>query len=218
MIDEIVNNEIEQEQQSADDASKQLINEATQSIKKPTKDPAESFRELREKTDRIERERDEAVKRLQELQKAKEIDLAPDDIAEGKHVNQIRNEINQVRIENRIRSTCPNFESIVTKENIETLKTLKPGIARLLETSTDMETIAIEAYNYIKEYVIEKPDAYEDDKKRAQVNAAKPKPLASVSPQQGDSPLSHANAFANGLTDDLKRQLLKEMYDARKAM
>jgi hypothetical protein len=56
------------------------------------------------------------------------------------------------------------------------------------------------------------------DKLRAQKNAAKPKPLASVNPQQGDSPLSKANAFANGLTDDLKKQLRKEMEDARRSI
>lgn len=36
-----------------------------------------------------------------------------------------------------------------------------------------------------------------------------------LSPQQGDSPLSKANAFANGLTEDLKKQLQKEMFEAR---
>ena len=37
-----------------------------------------------------------------------------------------------------------------------------------------------------------------------------------MSPQQGDSPLSRANAFANGLTPELRVQLIKEMEEARK--
>jgi hypothetical protein len=54
------------------------------------------------------------------------------------------------------------------------------------------------------------------DRAAAQKNASKPKPLASVSPQQGDSPLSRANAFANGLTPELQKQLRQEMEEARK--
>ena len=62
---------------------------------------------------------------------------------------------------------------------------------------------------------IYREDNYSKDRDKAQSNASKPKPLASVSPQQGDSPLSRANAFANGLTDELKSQLRKEMEQAR---
>lgn len=54
------------------------------------------------------------------------------------------------------------------------------------------------------------------EQERVNKNMAKPRPLISASPQQGDSPLSHANAFANGLTDDLKKQLWKEMDQIRR--
>ena len=41
--------------------------------------------------------------------------------------------------------------------------------------------------------------------------------VTSVSPQEGAAgPLSKANAFADGLTPDLKKQLYQEMIDARK--
>jgi hypothetical protein len=51
----------------------------------------------------------------------------------------------------------------------------------------------------------------------AHKNASKPKPLASVSPQQADSPLSKANAFANmPLSKEVKNQLHKEMIAAMK--
>ena len=51
-------------------------------------------------------------------------------------------------------------------------------------------------------------------KATAQRNAAKPRPTASISPQQGETPLSRANAFANGLTEEMKKQLYKEMLEA----
>jgi hypothetical protein len=53
------------------------------------------------------------------------------------------------------------------------------------------------------------------DKERAERNLAKPRPLASVAASQGnDSPLQRANAFANGLTEELKAQLHKEMIES----
>ena len=56
----------------------------------------------------------------------------------------------------------------------------------------------------------------QNDKAKAVINAQKPRPLTSISPQQGDSPLSKANAFANGLTPELQAQLLKEMKQSMK--
>jgi hypothetical protein len=69
----------------------------------------------------------------------------------------------------------------------------------------------------IKKLGIYTEDTYQADRERAQNNANKPRPLASVSPQQGESALSHANPFAGGLTPELKTSLLKEMEAARKA-
>ena len=49
------------------------------------------------------------------------------------------------------------------------------------------------------------------DKEKVKTNIYKPHPAASLSPQPGDNPLTRANAFADGLTDQLKEQLRKEM-------
>ena len=70
----------------------------------------------------------------------------------------------------------------------------------------------------IKQMGVYKEDKFSQDRARAEVNAGKPRPLTSMSPQQGDGPLSKANAFDNGLTDELKESLLKEMNDARSRM
>ena len=42
-------------------------------------------------------------------------------------------------------------------------------------------------------------------------NINKPRPASSIGAQTGTQPLQRANAFANGLTDELKEQLLREM-------
>ena len=105
------------------------------------------------------------------------------------------------------------------KENVEILRERFPEIAQTLSDTPDIYNKAAAAYSVIKNFGIHKDTApYENDRAKAVANLQKPRPLTSVSPQQGDSPLSRANAFANGMTDELKEQLRKEMYTARKSM
>lgn len=198
-----------------------------------------NFRRLREDSERVARERDDALrlvetyKRQQPVQQEQNYHLAPDDLVEGKHYNQTQQEIKETQQEIkdlkrelhltttqlRLKAEFHDFANVVTKENVEELKRIDPDIARVLETSTDLEAIARIAYKSIKNSVLTtQSDPYIDDKLRAQANANKPRSLASVSPQQGESPLSRANAFANGLTDELKQQLLKEMEEARRGI
>lgn len=201
-----------------------------------------NFRSLIEKNKRIERERDEAIRYARELQSAKsqvnneieevdeEINIGADDIAEGKHVKAITKKIQ--RMEEKIRkyeqaSTAmsaeallkaqyPDIDKVVTKETIAALRDADPEFAEMLDTSTSFRAKAVSAYKHIKKLGLYTEDTYQADRDLAQRNAAKPKPLISVSPQQGDSPLSRANAFANGLTPELQKQLRQEMEDARK--
>ena len=56
--------------------------------------------------------------------------------------------------------------------------------------------------------------AYED-KVQATKNAVKPRVSANVSPQQGESPLMRANAFANGRSKELDAIALREMREAQ---
>lgn len=194
-----------------------------------------NFRQLREKAERLERERDEAMRYAQSLQVQRQstdsddIGLADDDLVERKHVDKIveqrvrKYEQKMQHYENnlaeqQVLSQCQDYKSIVTDENITRLLAEEPEIAAALGSQTDMRSKAIATYNIIKKLGYTQPtnNAYSDDIARIQRNAAKPKPLASVNPQQGNSPLSHANAFANGLTPELQEQLRKEMNDSRR--
>jgi hypothetical protein len=204
---------------------------------------AKNFRELREKAEAIQRERDEALRRLQEYEaqlkqqaphasqeEDDELNIAPDELAEGKHLSKVGRKIKKLEqqlqqyqqsaqeaaIEARIKSQFPDFDNVVTKENIEALRLLEPEFAETLNASSNLYAKAVSAYKMIKKAGIIQEDTYTYDKQRALKNTTKPRPLASVSPQQGESPLQRANAFANGLTDELKSQLLREMMEARK--
>ena len=201
-------------------------------------------KELAEKErQRANQERDEAIRRAEDLERryskksesvnedSDDFNIGEDDLAEGKHLKKVYNEVKALKkqveyykqnsqtqtIESRIRSEFPDFANVVTPDNITILKSIKPRQAALLDQSTDLYETAATAYEMIKEYVIPPEDKYVQQKQVAQRNAAKPKPVASLSPQQGDSPLSKANAFANGFTPEVAAQLRREMEEIRRS-
>jgi len=247
-----------QQAQEVEEAQEESVNQESIAQVEVKEEPevryqANNFRTLRDEKLKTERERDEALARLRlyesqqlqlqqyqqqpapQVQQQEELDinLEPDEIAEGKHVNQLAKQVQELKniikqqeqrstvqtTEAKILSRHPDFHSVVNKENVDLLKMMDPELARTLDTSGDFYSAAITAYGAIKRMSIDKkaPD-YSAEKALIQKNAAKPKPLASLSPQQGDSPLSRANAFANGLTPDLQKQLAREMADARRNM
>jgi hypothetical protein len=198
---------------------------------------------LRERSARAEKERDEAVRRLQEIESLKaqstpqpeddEITLGPDELAEGKHLSRVTRKIRKLEeelksyrqqasvdtTEARLKAQYPDFDKIVTQENIELLRDAYPEIAQTIHSSSDLYSRAASAYTIIKKMgIAQDTSVFDADKIAAQKNSYKPKPTASISPQQGDTPLSKANAFANGLTPELQAQLLKEMQAARRAL
>jgi hypothetical protein len=120
-------------------------------------------------------------------------------------------------VEAKLKYQYPDFDKIVSADNIRQLSSSYPELAATINSSSDLYSKAVSAYTLIKKLgIAPAEDMYSQEREVAQRNAAKPRPLASVSPQQGDSPLSHANAFANGLTPELRKQLHKEMVEAMK--
>lgn len=192
-----------------------------------------NFNLLREKARKLEKERDEAIKIARELQGAQkayepEEDLElEEDLVEAdssrisKELKSLRREMkgyqqqsSTLAVEAQLKSQFSDFDSTVTKENIEALRLVYPEIAQTINQSPDLYNKAVSAYTLIKRLGIQQEDIYKGDKELARNNSNKPRPLVSVSPQQGNSPISQANAFANGLTDELKKQLHKEMLKA----
>jgi hypothetical protein len=224
--------------------------QATQEIVEPEAEPvstkpkksAESWRDLRKETLRLAKERDEALREISELKAARapvqevkesypveENPINDGDLAEGRHLKELKKEINELKkelkqfhkysnetnAEQRILQKYPDFYKVVSKDNALLLKELEPEMASVISKEPDIYSQSIAAYKAIKQFgIYREENVYEPEKTRALQNAAKPRPLASLSPQQGDSPLSHANAFADGLTPELKKHLLKEMNEA----
>jgi hypothetical protein len=202
--------------------------------------PAESFRQMRDSKEKAQRERDEAyrllkqyeIKQEQQVQQPQdeELDIISDQYIEGRHLSKVDKKVRELEkqlkqyqqqssqqsVESRVMSQYPDFDKVVSEDNIEQLKNDFPELAQTLHSSTDFYSKAISTYKLIKKLGISPDNTYENEKAIVQKNASKPKSLGSIAPQQGDSPLSKANAFQNGLTDDLKSQLHKEMMLAIK--
>lgn len=163
-----------------------------------------------------------------------EFSLGPDELAEGKHLKKVNKRVDKeiaqlkqelynykqqttaMATEVRLKQEYPDFDKVVSKANIELLKEMYPDIAESIGSSSNLYGKAVTAYELIKSKGLYVEDTFQNDRALAQRNANKPRPAVSVSPHTGDSPLSHANSFANGLTDDLKKQLFKEMVQYSK--
>lgn len=237
------------EEQNLDQVIENVSNEShvehapTDSASQPTP-PAQAWstehnlRKLREKaerSDQMERERDQYYRMLkdQEQQRASPVSqddgpaINDDDLVEWKHVKKAIQNIEKkfevytkqttaTTAEARIKAQYNDFDKVVTPDTIANLRESYPEIAATINSNSDVYTQAVAAYTFIKKLNTVTDDQYESDKNRIQANAAKPRPVSSVSPQSGESPLSRANAFAEGLTPDLKKQLYKEMQETKK--
>lgn len=226
-------------------------------VEEKKNDPKQSWKELREKAeraDKLQKERDEYLKLLQQIEEEarhyaenqkkapvkeeEEFDYSSiddDEILTGKELKRawsreqkrlqhleetIKNQQKQqseAAIENELKTKYNDFYDVLNPSNIEKLREMRPGLARSLSLNPDLKEKAVETYQAIKDLGIYRVDEYAPDKERAYRNSTKPRSLNSVSPQMGNSPLSQANAFANGLTDELKKQLYKEMVEKAKS-
>lgn len=162
-----------------------------------------------------------------------DFNIAEDALVEGKDVKKVYNEIKSLRkqledfknqnsqmtVEAKIKANFPDFESVVSAENVAMLNEQYPDIAKSLADTKDTYAKASAAYTVMKKFGIAQINQEyamkQNEKAKVISNIAKPRPINSISPQQGDSPLSKANAFANGMTKELKEQLFKEMMEAR---
>ena len=207
------------------------------------KQPSESWKQLREKALAAERRSQELEAALIQAQSQRqpaqtspeeteeEVSIDADALVEGKHLSKVNKQIRSLQdqlkqyqqqntlssTELKLKSQYNDFDSVVTRDNLESLRLAYPEIAQSLNSNPDLYAKAVSAYTMIKKLGIGVEDSFIEEKAAIQRNAAKPKPLASINPQQGDSPLSKANAFATSgkLTDELKAQMLKEMNEFR---
>lgn len=117
--------------------------------------------------------------------------------------NQVKNELN---------SKFGDFDSVVNMQNINKLRELRPGLVRSLHSNPDLKEKAIETYYAIKDLGLYESPTYIQNRDRVKQNISKPRASESVGGRDSSDPLSYANAFSEGLTEELK----KKLYQAAK--
>lgn len=197
--------------------------------------PSESFRELRAKMERLERERDELaalVTQKNQPQQAEpedeDIHLGENDLAEGKHLSKVQKKIRKLEAqlrqveerssltstEAKLKAQFPDFESVVNRDTVAALREAEPELAQTLNSSNDIYAKAVSAYKMIKKLGLYQEDTYGEDKARVAKNTSKPRPVSSIAPQSSESPLARANAFDRELTPELQKKFHQEMLSA----
>lgn len=240
----MLDNEFVQDVQDLPEVPETTENHVQEQVAQPAESQqARNFKELKKQMQQTQRERDELARRLQEVEQSKQaspattvqnfsddLNFAPDELAEGKHLNQVAKELKAMKeqlkqyqqqstfsnAESRLMAEFPDFKSVFTPDNIESLRMADPETAQNLDEISDPYRKAKAVLKAIKNLGLDTQDTYQADKAIIHKNATKPKPSATISAQQGDSPLARANAFEGGLTPELKAQLHKEMMEARR--
>lgn len=195
--------------------------------------------------ERAERERDALMQRLIEIETSKSqrqyqeqepepdynFDIEDDALLEGKHAKKMLGQMKQMKrqidqyqsmsqqnaVETKLKQQFPDFDTVVSRENVEILNEEFPEVAASLRDTQDLYTKGSAAYKIIKRMGI-----YRDNgdimaqKAKVIQNLKKPKSVAAVAPQQSDSPLTKVSSFDNEFSETLRKQLHKEMIDAMK--
>jgi len=202
--------------------------------KKARDDQAYNWAETRRKMQELEKkskEQEEVIHRLTQPKSAV-IDDELDKLGDGdivtkgqvkklaqKMAEEIAHKVIKQRddatVEDRLQHKYSDFNQVVTKENIENLKEIEPELAESLSHISDPYAQAVAAYKYLKKSGIGANDMAEvsKEKEKAVKNSQKPISVNAVTKQ---SAIGNAHMFENGLTKELKTQLLKEMRDCAK--
>ena len=152
--------------------------------------------------------------------------LADDDIVTAKQARslaqkmarQVADEAIKAReattVDERVKNRFSDFDDVVTKENIDLLKQQDPELAQsLYALAHDPYAQAVAAYKLLKRTGIGDMAKNQPSKAKALENSKKPVSVQSVTKS---SAIGNAHSFENGLTPELRKQLQKEMDEARK--
>jgi len=199
--------------------------EAQQEVSEPAEGSQEyNWKQAREQQRRLEEDNRELRRAIEEMQAPKaqpqqeeEFSIADDDLVEGRHVkmlmqkveSQLRQQKNEA-VPDRLKARFPDFDDVVTKENVERLKKEEPELLASIVANPDVYAKGIAAYKLLKRTY---PAGENLEKEKAKLAANRTRP-GSGNAAAKQSPLAEADRFANGLTPELKRQLLAEMEEA----
>jgi hypothetical protein len=163
-----------------------------------------------------------------------DFDVSDDTYIEGKHLKkyvkslkqELKNtkrqfeEYNQqnalTQAEIRLKNQFSDFDSIVTKDNLDKLASQKPSLYRTILSNPDVYDKGYAAYELIKNSGIIS-DHYQDLEKRVEENKFKPRSAANASPQSGETPLARVGDYDRRiLSEERKDQLRRQVEEAKR--
>jgi hypothetical protein len=131
-------------------------------------------------------------------------------IEEELKMQQVRHRESLVEAE--LKAKHADLYDVLTESNITKLREVRPSLAKSINLNPDLKEKALDTYQAIKDLGIYQESNRQDVEKISK-NIQKPRTSNSLAPQGGNSPLSKANQFANGLTEEMKRTLYQEMLE-----
>jgi len=195
-----------------------------------------NWNETRRKMRELERRAEEQDNLIQKLQSNREPSppeedlskLSDDDIVTVRQAkNLARHTARQVAeetirerdaatVDDRVKARYPDFEDVVTRDSIELLKQQDPELAQsLYALAQDPYAQAIAAYKMLKRQGIGEMAIQHPSKARAIENAKKP---VSVQAVGKSSAIGNVSKFDNGLTQEVKDALYKEMQECARRL
>ena len=192
-------------------------------------DEERNWREVR----RIMQEQDEQIRQLkadrEKSQPQEEDDLAKladDDIVTAKQAKSLAQKMARqaaeeaIRereastVDERLKNRFPDYDNVVTQDNIDLLKQQDPELAMsLYALAQNPYEQAVAAYKMLKRTGIGDMAKNQPQKAKALENSRKPVSVQSVTKS---SAIGEVHKFENGLTPELKKQLWQEMQQAIK--
>ena len=194
-----------------------------------------NWRETRRSMDDLRRQNDELRYKVDQLSTPKSppqdddlANLRKDDIITVEQAQRLAEKMAKTVAEKAIRereaqtmgerleARYPDFDDVVSQQNIEILRTQEPELfASIQGLAHDQYAQAVAAYKLIKRVGF-KGDSIEMARNKAKIaeNTKKPIPVQTVTKQS--SAIGDVHRFDSGLTADLKKQLHREMMAASK--
>lgn len=184
--------------------------EVMQELKAQPESPEQlNWKRMREENERYKREAEEYKRKL-------ESQRGDDELVEYRQLRQLKAEMEQQTLEYRLKNKYADFDDVVNKENLQKLTEEDPELAAAIDSTPDMFTKAAAAYKMIKAKMPQVQQEFSEEDGYYIENKYKPRSSNSLAPKNGDTPLSQANAFQRGLTEDMKKKLFAEMQEAIK--
>lgn len=218
----------------------QEIQEQTQPSEKE-----QNMRYLRERAEMAERRAQELERIVQmnmsqnqqstklQIEDEDDFDVSDDTYIEGKHLKKyirtLKNDLKKTKeqqaefmrqstvtnAELRLKSQFSDFDSVVSRENLEKLSQQKPALFRSIMSNPDIYDQGYTAYEMIKGSGV-LANNYAAQDRKIEENKAKPRASANVAPQTSETPLARVGDYDRRiLSKERKDELLRQVELAK---